>query len=241
MMPRTAIGNITIADIVVWLPYGHFYVEYPPAFPVWAGSAMALDSYWFAAKNEHTTVCNLALSERKSVSYFKNSTQETSMAILRRLLRSLVVVYVAVSLALPFWLPGSSLSKSATACVPTGNYVLSWEPLDGCDSDDDLPPCDCHDHSDDGTMFSGWDDKMVASPPASGQTGEPANPAGGSVPCTKTVACEFEDSYDLTCKLQPGGSEYHCTTPLNFVITCRNYVSVIPNSWESETQASTCD
>jgi len=141
-------------------------------------------------------------------------------------------LYLTLSFgAMLLFVPMSALPQ-LQACPTTGNYVLEVVPLSVCNNPD-VYFCNCNSHAG-GTIFSGQSSKLQARAPKAYETGEPADPNGGTVPCNKAVTCDWERDFPFTC--QNGV----CAPPVS-ILFCDIYVTNIPNAWQTVTQASTCD
>jgi len=99
---------------------------------------------------------------------------------MKLMLRLALAMYVGVSIGA---LQTVDWTSKVHACAPTGNYVLTVNGISDCTGADGYV-CDCKINAG-GTYYSGSLSKLVANAPGSDQTGEPANPEGGELSCTK--------------------------------------------------------
>ena len=154
---------------------------------------------------------------------------------MKLMLRLALSVYVGVSLGA---LQTVDWTSKVHACAPTGNYVLTINGISDCTGVDGYV-CNCK-LGTGGTTYSGSLSKLVANTPGSDQTGEPADPEGGELSCTKQVTCKVLGTLPVECTLTVFGGTWNCVGDYAYW-ACSLRAPVVPDAWGTIKQASTCD
>jgi len=131
----------------------------------------------------------------------------------------------------------------AADCEPDGNYVLltvtnlaCYDP--GMPLNPPLSKCDCY-YTWEHTQYSGLPALVAVADEA--VSGEPADPDGGQLPCTKDLTCLVVSLSANGCITTDGELSFSCAGDIQSESACFTKAVSVPNVWAYVSQASTCD